>query len=110
MVLRRCLVLVLITGFWLSFHGRLEPDVTITHDSVAVHGVDGSHRHDHSSNIPATPMGDHKDQHGCYHSHAPFVAVETAFECRAESSALVTAASEIPYSPSLTSILRPPRA
>ena len=107
---RRCLALVLLLGFWLSIHGRLEPDFNSAHASSAFHSVDLAHQHNDSSPAPSSPLGDHKDQHGCYHSHAPFLAVETAFNCQAVSAVLETATLEIPYSLGPTSILRPPRA
>jgi ABC-type nickel/cobalt efflux system permease component RcnA len=107
---RRYLVLILLVGFWLSFQGQLEPDFEGSHSSLAFHVADLPHQHEDSSRVPSTPSGDHKDQHGCYHSHAPFVAVTTIFECQALSTALVTRTLETPDSLALTSILHPPRA
>lgn len=107
----RFLALILLLGFWLSFHGRLEPDFNSSSSSLAFHGADLAHPHEDSSEAPSTPLGSHKDQHGCYHSHAPFIVVETAFNYQAVSrSDLVTATLETPHSLALTSILRPPRA
>jgi len=106
----RFLALILLVGFWLSFQGRLEPDFNSAHSSLAFHAADLAHQHDDSSPAPSTPLGAHKDQHGCYHSHAPFVVVETAFSRQSISTALVTTTLEIPYSLALTSILHPPRA
>ena len=110
MGVRRCIVLLLLAGFWLSIHGRLEADFSSSHSSLAFHAADLAHEHEDSSRTPSAPRGDHKDQHGCYHSHAPFVAVTTAFNCQAISTALVAARLEIPYSLALTNILHPPRA
>lgn len=107
---RRCLALVLLVGFWLLIQGRLEPDFSSAHSSLAFHTVDLAHQHDDSSSAPLTPAGAHKDQHGCYHSHAPFVLVETCITCQAVSTALVISSLDIPYSSDLTSILHPPRA
>lgn len=106
----RCLALILLVGFSLSFQGRAELDFNSAHPSLAFHVSDLAHEHENSSQVPTAPWGDHKDQHGCFHSHAPFLAVETAFNCQAVSAVLVTATLEIPYSLALTSILRPPRA
>jgi len=110
MAFHRYFALILLIGFWLSFQGRLEPDFSSVHSSLPFHAADLAHQHDDSSPAPSTPLGAHKDQHGCYHSHAPFVLVETAFNCQAVSTAIVTATLEIPYSLAPTSILRPPRA
>lgn len=107
---RRCLALVLLLGFWLLIQGRLEPDFSSAHSSLAFHAADLAHQHNDSSPAPLTPAGAHKDQHGCYHSHAPFVVVETAFNCQVVLTVLVTATLETPHSFALTSILRPPRA
>jgi ABC-type nickel/cobalt efflux system permease component RcnA len=107
---RQALALILFTGFWLSFHGRFETDFKNSHSSLAFHVIDLAHEHNESSDVPAAPQGDHKDQHGCYHSHAPFVAVATTFGCEASSTRFVAGALEIPYSLTLASILRPPRA
>jgi hypothetical protein len=106
----RCLALVLLVGFSLSFQGRFESDVGSAQTSLAVNMSVLGHEHEDSSRAPSAPLGDHKDQHGCYHSHAPFVPVTTHFNCQALSTALVTATSEIPYSLTLTNILHPPRA
>ena len=107
---RRCLALMLLVGFWLLIQGRLEPDFTSAHSSLAFHAADLAHQHNDSSPAPLTPAGAHKDQHGCYHSHAPFVVVETAFSRQSVSTALVTTTLEIPYSLALANILHPPRA
>ena len=104
----RFLALIVMVGFSLSFQGRLEPDFNRFHSLLAFHV--GDLGHEDSSRAPSAPLGDHKDQHGCYHSHAPFVAVTNAFDCQAVSIALMTTPLEIPYSLALTNILHPPRA
>lgn len=106
----RCLALIVLVGFSLSFQGRFESDVGGSRTSFALHIVDRGDEHEDSSRAPSAPLGDHKDRHGCYHSHAPFVAVTTAFKCLAISTALAATTLEIPYSLALTSILHPPRA
>jgi ABC-type nickel/cobalt efflux system permease component RcnA len=107
---RRCFVLILLVGFWLSFQGRAEPDFSSSHSSLAFHVADLAHEHKDSRGVPLSPRGNHKDQHGCYHSHAPFVVVATTFGCEALSTPFVADALEIPYSFILASILHPPRA
>ena len=106
----RCIVLLLLVGFWLSIQGRLEPEFKSFQSSLAFHVADLAHQHNDSSQVPSAPTGDHKDQHGCYHSHAPFVIVETAINCQVVSTSLVITSLKVPYSLGLTSILRPPRA
>ena len=101
---------MLLVGFSLSFQGRFESDVDRPHTSLALHIVDLGHEHEDSSRTPLAPLGDHKDQHGCYHSHAPFVAVTPAFKCQAVSTALTATTLEISYSLALNNILHPPRA
>ena len=108
---RRWLALILLAGLWLSFHGRFETDVEDFHSSPAWHVADVAHEHDDSSSeIPSAPQGDHKDQHGCYHSHAPFVVVKIPFNCQPAMSTLLPDSLQIPGSRFLTSILHPPRA
>jgi len=107
---RRCLAVMLLVGFCLLIQGRLEPDFASAHHSEAFHAADLTHPHDDTSRAPLSPAGPHKDQHGCYHSHAPFILQETAFNFQAQSTALVTTSLETPNSLALTSILRPPRA
>jgi hypothetical protein len=108
--MRLGLALILLVGFCLSFQGRLEMDFDYAHSSLAFHADDLKHEHKDSRDFPLSPQGNHKDQHGCYHSHAPFVAVATTFDCEALSTPFVAGALEIPYSLTLTSILHPPRA
>jgi ABC-type nickel/cobalt efflux system permease component RcnA len=110
MRIARCLALIVLVGFSLSFQGRFESDVDSSHTVLALHNADLGHEHEDSSRAPSAPSGDHKDQHGCYHSHAPFVEVTTAFKCQAVSTALAATTLEIPYSLALTTILHPPRA
>jgi ABC-type nickel/cobalt efflux system permease component RcnA len=110
MQFRQCIALMLLVGFWLSVHGRLEPDYNRAHSELVFQVADPVHQHEDSSRTPSAPLGAHKDQHGCYHSHAPFVVVETSFNCQAVSVAFVAATLEIPYFLASTGILRPPRA
>jgi ABC-type nickel/cobalt efflux system permease component RcnA len=110
MEFRRYFALILLIGFWLSFHGRAEPDFQSIHSSLAFHIVDLEHDHDDSSQAPTAPRGDHKDRHGCYHSHDPFAVVNSTFNRQAASTMLVTVALKTPHSIVLTNILHPPRA
>jgi ABC-type nickel/cobalt efflux system permease component RcnA len=103
----RCFAWVLLVGFCLSWHGRLEPDFASSHSSLSFHVAD----HDDDSNdVPTATEGDHKDQHGCYHSHAPFVAVKAVLDRRLASIQLVAPIVKTPDSVDLTNILHPPRA
>ena len=56
------------------------------------------------------PLGDHKDQHGYYHTHAPFMAPVVDFICHF-SFALFTPEAGLPVlSTSFRDIPHPPRA
>ena len=68
--LRSFIAVFLIVGFLISLHGRVEAE-TISHS----HGSESemSDQKDGNDTAPAAenhPLGAHKDQHGCYHSHA----------------------------------------
>ena len=106
----RWFALLLLVGFCLSWHGRLEPDFASSHSSLSFYVADHASNDDDSSDVPTAPKGDHKDQHGCYHSHAPFVAVKTVLDRRLASILFVAAIVKAPDSLELTSILHPPRA
>ena len=107
---RRCIVLLLLIGFWLSIHGRMEPDFDSVHLSSELHASQLPHQHEDSPQKPANPTGAHKDEHGCYHSHAPFVAAHADIQSETASSALVAAVLQIFRSLDASSILHPPRA
>ena len=98
MYLRRSFVLLLLLGFCLSIQGRMEADFSNVSSSLEFHVSDDTHQHSNSPQKPSTSSGAHKDQHGCYHFHAPFLAVETSYNCAVEATAIVTAALEIPFS------------
>jgi hypothetical protein len=110
MEFRRWFAFILLVGFSLSLHGRLEPDFASFHSSLSFHVDDHVNNDDDSNDVPTAPQGDHKDQHGCYHSHAPFVAVKTVLNRRLTSILFVAAIVKAPDSLDLTSILHPPRA
>jgi hypothetical protein len=103
-------MLILLVSFWLSFQSRSELDFNSSHSSLGFHVADLGHEHNDSPRMPSAPRGDHKDEHGCYHSHAPFIAVKAAFDCKAASIPFVPDVSEVLYSFALTKILHPPRA
>lgn len=109
MFLRRLLVLLLLVGFCFSFHGRLEPDLNHSHSASMVDVAHEAKVDKNSLPVPSVPSGDHKDQHGCYHSHAPFALVAALFGCHLTSSVLVTTPLLDPLSIALTNILHPPR-
>jgi len=110
MGMRRGLVLMLLVSLLLSLPSRSELDFNSSDSSLAFHVADLGHGHNDSRRIPSAPPGDHKDQHGCYHSHAPFIAVKAAFDCYTASILFVPDVSEVLYSFAPTNILHPPRA
>ena len=107
---RRCLVLLLLLSFYLSLQDRSEPHFSDATSTLALHVSDPTHHHSDSPLKPSNSSGAHKDQHGCYHFHPPFLTVTTGFSCAVASTALVTAALNNPHSPALKNILDPPRA
>lgn len=106
----RYLALILLVGLSLSFQGRLDPDFDSPYSSSAYHVGDQAQDHTDSSHAPLVPQGDHKDQHGCYHSHAPFLVPTSTFDWQPASAIFATALLKIPYFLAPTSILHPPRA
>lgn len=110
MDIRSLLALVLLIGFSLSVQNRSEPDFAVSHSSLAFHTIDLAHEHEDPSRLPSAPRGAHKDQHGCYHSHAPFLSVTTVFVCESAWTKIATPGFEKLPSHSLPGILRPPRA
>ena len=110
MLLRRSLALLLLVGFCLSFQGRLEPDLNHSHGASMVDVAHEANGDKNSLPVSSVPSGNHKDQHGCYHSHAPFALVAALFGCHLTSSLLVTTPLLDPLSIALANILHPPRA
>jgi hypothetical protein len=108
--MRLGLALILLIGFCLSFQGRLKMDFDYVHSSLVFHANDLKHQHKDSRDVPLSRQGDHKDQHGCYHSHAPFVTVATTFNCEVLCTPFIADALEVLHSFTLASILHPPRA
>jgi hypothetical protein len=67
---RSFVVFFLILGFLISLYGRVEVE-SISHSYRSESGI--SDHKDADNTAPAGenhPLGAHKDQHGCYHSHA----------------------------------------
>jgi hypothetical protein len=107
----RWVALILLLGFWVSFHGQSEIDLDFISATPSFHVADMGNVHDDDSPVvPLAPAGDHKDQHGCYHLHSPFMAVKKAVNFQTASARLPALVFQIPYSLRLTSILHPPRA
>jgi hypothetical protein len=106
--MRLGLALILLVSFCLSFQGRLEMDFDYVHSSLVFHANDLKHQHNDSRDVPLSRQGDH--QHGCYHSHAPFVTVATTFNYEVLCTPFIPDALEVPHSFTLASILHPPRA
>ena len=66
---RSFIVFFLILGFLISLYGRVEAE-SISHSYRSESGI--SDHKDADNTGPAgknEPLGAHKDQHGCYHSH-----------------------------------------
>jgi hypothetical protein len=108
MSFRKFLAFSLLLATWFSFHAESELHLTDSHAATAFHVADLPHSHDDAS-IPYAPRGEHKDQHGCYHSHAPFVVPTINVDGKVAFTPLAAELAEIPYSLSLTNILHPPR-
>jgi hypothetical protein len=109
MSFRVLFVFLLLLAIGFSFQGESELHFTDSHASTAFHVTDLAHSHDDAS-VPYAPRGEHKDQHGCYHSHAPFVTVKISFGHDFVATRVVTVALASPRSPDSNTILHPPRA
>lgn len=76
-----------IAAFLISLYGRVEPELNAGSLSL-MRNVSSN-----SGNNETSPMeqrsGDHKDSHGCYHSHAPFTVVSALFTCHSSFSTVV---------------------
>lgn len=111
MRLRPFIVFLLITGFLISLYGRVEAE-PISHSHAGESQI--SDQKDDDSTLPASenhPVGAHKDQHGCYHSHAslslpPAVCSLSPIHC----STYVMETSFSLFSTIAFSIAPPPRA
>src|SRR6516165_9556264 len=102
----RCFTLVLLISFFLSWHGRLEPDFDSSHSSFSFRAADCVGNDDQSSDVPTAPAGDHRDHHG---SHAPFLSVKSILERPLASTLFIAPMVYAPHSLDLTNILNPPR-
>ena len=98
-----------IAAFLLSIHGKIEPELR-----AARSYEDGSVLTSVEDRQPVptkgSPSGDHVDQHGCYHSHAPFTVVAALFNWNVSVSFLTTSLFSPPLLISSIKILHPPRA
>ena len=98
----------LIAAFLISLYGRVEPELNAGSLSL-MRNVSSN-----SANNETSPMeqrsGDHKDLHGCYHSHAPFTVAAASFTCQLSFSFLTVDLFSLPSLLSFAGILHPPRA
>jgi len=106
----RCLVAAwVITGFLFSLHGRVEPELGAVHSYPASRLFQTASEDEATSGATALPLEDHKDRHGCYHTHAIFNLVVAELPCYFSFFFFTTDL----ISPSLTSspaaISHPPR-
>jgi len=99
-----------IVGFLLSLHGRVESEWRGGNQSTSGMLVA---RADDGPGFPwgnSFPPGQHKDQDGCYHSHAPFHTPATTFLVPISFSMYVTEAISL-FLPTIPfNISYPPRA
>ena len=109
MKLETFIIWLVVLGFLFSLHGRVEPESDAGPTSIS-QGV--SNLTDDNRPSPLNkplPTGDHKDQHGCYHVHAPFTVSAVELPCQL-SFFLFTADLSSPYSsPPSEVIPYPPR-
>jgi hypothetical protein len=106
--LRSFIALFLIIGFLISLHGRVEAE-----SSNHSHPSKISDHKDGDGTAPAgetLPWGAHTDQHGCYHSHAPFNVPATVSLAPISCSSYVIETIQL-FIPTITfNITHPPRA
>ena len=108
--LRSFIALFLIIGFLISLHGRVEAE-SLSHSDSSVREI--SDHKDGDNSAPAGenhPWGAHTDQHGCYHSHAPFNVPATVSLAPISCSTYVTETIQL-FIPTIAfDITHPPRA
>lgn len=108
---RSFIAVFLIIGFLISLYGRAEAEsISRSHSNNA--GIsDPKDGESKPSNAENHPVGAHKDQHGCYHSHSPLNLPVEAFLLRpAHFSRYVTETNLPFFSTFASSISPPPRA
>jgi hypothetical protein len=108
---RRLIVFFVIIGFLISLYGRLEAE-SIFHSHFNDEGISGLKADDSTSPAGQShPVGAHKDQHGCYHSHASLdLPTKVSPLSPVFSSTYLTEPTQ-PLFPTITfSITHPPRA
>jgi hypothetical protein len=101
----------LIVGFLISLYGRVEAE-SISHSHSNDAGISDPKDNDRMPPVGQThPVGAHKDQHGCYHSHASFNLPPTICPLSPiYCSTYVMEASFSLFSTIASSIAPPPRA
>jgi hypothetical protein len=108
--LRSFIALFVIVGFLISLHGRVEAESSSHSHSDA---FEAAHHKDRDDPVPvgkASPWGAHTDQHGCYHSHAPFNVPATVSLAPISCSSYVIETIQL-FFPKITFVItHPPRA
>jgi hypothetical protein len=108
--IRSFIALFLIIGFLISLHGRVEAESTSHSHSSALEVSDHRDGDDTAPAGKAPPWGAHTDQHGCYHSHAPFNVPATVSLAPISCSTYVTETIQL-FIPTIAfHITHPPRA
>lgn len=110
MKLESFIIWLVVLGILFSLHGRAEPETNATPISIN-QGVSGLADDNEASPLnQPLPLGDHKDQHGCYHSHAPFQPAAVGFPSQFFCSLYVSEVSSPIPSVHTSDISHPPRA
>jgi hypothetical protein len=104
------IALLVIIGFLISLHGRVEAESSSHSHSDA---LEAAHHKDSDDPTPvgkAPPWGAHTDQHGCYHSHAPFNVPATVSLALIYCSSYVIETIQLFFPNIAFVITHPPRA
>ena len=70
-----------VAGFLLSLHGRVEPEWSALSSSLALSMSLAGNNDGSTSGAKSLPLEDHKDRHGCYHTHSAFTLVVAELPC-----------------------------
>ncbi len=104
------IIWLVVLGVLFSLHGRAEPESKIGSTSIKQGLSTLADDNEASPLNEPLPPGDHKDQHGCYHSHAPFQPAVVGFLSQFFCSLYVSKVSSPIPSVHTSDISHPPRA
>ena len=96
-------------GFLISVHSRFEPELNAGFTSMSQSLSGLANDNELSPLTKPLPLGDHKDQHGYYHTHAPFMAPVVDFICHFSFALFTPEAVRQALSTSSRDIHHPPR-